>query len=837
VKSTIPGRVSVILVNFRGAEDTLVAIEALRSLDWPAEDLEIIVVENASGDDSASKLKKRGGDIVLVESSTNLGFAGGCNLGARHATGEFLAFLNNDARPDERWIRAAVDTFASGRDIAAVASKVLDWEGERVDYVDASITWYGMGYKPHAGERDRGDWDRERDVLFGTGAAMFVRAEVYAELEGFDEDYFMFYEDVDFGWRLNLLGYRFRFQPASLAFHKHHASISAFGDFREQYLLERNALATLYKNLDEDSLREVLAGAVLLAVRRATGRGLLDTTSLDVRVAGRDDERAEPVDKSVLAGIYGIDQFVELLPSLTASREKVQRTRVRSDRELRSLFGKTDEPAFPIEPYLDGYDRIMAALGIGSRGPERRRILIVTGDPIGPTMAGPAIRASNIARLLAREHEVRLLSLTRAESIDDSFSVGVLPPDRPKAAVPHERWADILIVQGHALELFPAFARSQKRIVADIYDPLHLEQLEQGRQFSLRRWNDQITDSTATLNQQLAIGDFFLCASERQRHFWLGQLAAVGRINAYTYSRDAELESLIAVVPFGIPSDPPVVTAPGARGTIPGIGADDKLIVWGGGLYDWFDPETLIRAVAKVAAEHDDIRLLFMGVKHPNPAVPEMEAVRRTRALSDQLGLTGRHVFFNESWVPYELRQNYLLEADAGVSTHFQHVETVFSFRTRILDYLWAGLPIISTEGDSFGDLVREEGLGAITRERDVEGLRAALERVLYDPEANAQARSNVARIRERFTWERVLEPLLEYCRDPQRAADKEILTSKRDRDGKGSPAIGTVKPPPARHGLRRDIDRTLYYLRHGGPSAVAERLKARRDRVRGSAR
>jgi GT2 family glycosyltransferase len=268
LKKLIPSVVSVILVNFRGADDTIEAIGHLRQLNWPQHLLEIIVVENGSGDDSLAKLRAVP-KIKVVESRINLGFTGGCNLGVSKAGGEFIAFLNNDARPHPDWITEAIDTFSSGHDIGAVASKVLDWDGRKVDFIDGALTWYGMGYKPHAGENDRGNWDTEKDVLFGTGAAMFVRSTVFEQLGGFDDNFFMFYEDVDFGWRLNLLGFRYRFQPKSLVFHKHHASMNKFGNFREEYLLERNALFTLYKNLDDDSLAEVFPNALLLAVRRA----------------------------------------------------------------------------------------------------------------------------------------------------------------------------------------------------------------------------------------------------------------------------------------------------------------------------------------------------------------------------------------------------------------------------------------------------------------------------------------------------------------------------------------------------------------------------------------
>lgn len=831
MKKERSGVVSVVLVNFRGAADTIECVRGLLELDWPRSNLEIIVVENGSGDNSLEMLQEIADDVTIVESNDNLGFTGGCNLGVSHASGEFIAFLNNDAKPDRGWIREAISTFASGANIGAVASKVLDWDGDRVDFVDASITWYGMGYKPHAGETDRGAWDEEKDVLFGTGAAMFIRTAVFSELGGFDDNFFMFYDDVDLGWRLNLLGYRFRFQPKSLAFHKHHASMNKFGNFRETYLLERNALYTLYKNLDDESLAQVFPNALLLATRRAIARGDHDSASLDLRVPGNDDEPTLPISKQTMAGLYAIDQFVELLPAMSESRAKVQATRTRSDRELKKLLGNTDEPAYPIEGYLRGYEKIVDNLGqLNIEG--RRHILVITGDPVGHQMAGPAIRAWNIAKILSDEHDVRLLSMTRAVALDDVVEVGVISHHRPNSVREHEEWADVIIVQGHALALFPSLETSSKVLVVDVYDPLHLEQLEQGKGQSLKVWNKQVSEATDALNHQLLLGDFFLCASERQRHFWLGQLAALGRVNPYTYSRDNDLDSLIAQAPFGIPIADPVQQRPSLRGVVPGIHVDDKIIIWGGGIYNWFDPDILIRAVAELAATHSNVRLFFMGVKHPNPAVPEMEAVAAARVLADQLGLTGVHVFFNESWVPYNDRQDYLLEADLGVSTHFQHVETTFSFRTRILDYLWAGLPIVTTDGDSFGSLVGTESLGAAVPERDQEALVAALETYLFDDEAIARARANVSRIRQNFTWDKALAPLVEFCRDPRSAADKQVSrksskTKRQNRIPNGLPKAKSSRST----GLRRDVERAAYYFQQGGPSAVLERVRARKDR------
>jgi GT2 family glycosyltransferase len=206
--------VSVVVVNYRGADDTITCLRALADdLDYPADKLQVIVVDNASGDGSADRIRAAAPHAEVVEAPANLGFAGGCNLGVRGARGLVVAFLNNDARPHPGWLREAVRVLRAEPAVGAVASKVLDWDGEVIDFVDAGLTWFGMGYKRHAGVPDDGSHDTPRDVLFGTGSALVVRTSVFRELGGFDERFFMFYEDVDLGWRMNLRGWRVRYVP------------------------------------------------------------------------------------------------------------------------------------------------------------------------------------------------------------------------------------------------------------------------------------------------------------------------------------------------------------------------------------------------------------------------------------------------------------------------------------------------------------------------------------------------------------------------------------------------------------------------------------------------
>ncbi len=814
------GVVSVVLVNFRGTDDTLDAIGHLRGLDWPADRLEIVVVENGSGDDSAARLRTEATDVVLVESAQNLGFAGGCNLGVSRSQGEVVAFLNNDARPDAGWVRAAMEAFAESPAIGAVASRVLDWDGELVDYTGSAMTWFGQGYKPSTAEPYVPLGDVRRDVLFGTGSAMFVRRSVYEVLGGFDERYFMFFEDVDLGWRLNLLGLRFVYEPASLAFHKHHASMTSFGQHKEHYLLERNALFTLYKNASAETLREALPAAMGLAVRRGISRAGADSQEFDLRRGAPDGETVE-IGADAVAPLFAIDRFVEELPGLVADRDAIQASRTVTDAAIWRLFGLVDTPILAEPSFVTGYENLTMAFDV-TEPPQTRRVLVITGDPIGAKLAGPAIRAWNMAAALYVDNEVTLVTLAGSDRDDAPFPIVHVISGDDRRFAPLEKWADVIVFQGNAMAVFDDLHRTKKIVVADVYDPMALEQLEQARGLAAADWAGAVSDATDVLNEQLARADFILAASERQRHFYLGQLSALGRLGTTTYDGDPDLRGLIDVVPFGLPVDPPVHQKDVLKGVWPGIGADDHVLLWGGGLYNWFDPETLISAVAALSARRPGIRLFFQGTRHPHPGVPEMAVVARSRALAAELGVLDVSVFFNDSWVDYDDRQNYLLEASAGVSTHFEHIETTFSFRTRILDYLWAQLPMVVTAGDHFADLVEREQLGIVVPAADVAALEAALEKILFDEEFRATAVENIVRVREDYRWDRVLEPLVRFVADAHPAADRVL----------GGAAGGIRRRKRVRRsGVVHDLRRTLHYLRNGGPAIVIRKVRKRLDR------
>lgn len=396
-------------------------------------------------------------------------------------------------------------------------------------------------------------------------------------------------------------------------------------------------------------------------------------------------------------------------------------------------------------------------------------MLIVTDDTLSATMAGPAIRAFEMAKAISQVAKVKLASNVPTELSHQDFDIIDISV---RGIRPLVDWAEIIVFQGALLSTQPWIAKTSKILVADIYDPMHLEVLEQLKSVPEGRRYLETLDITAVMNEQICRADYLICASDKQRDFWLGQMAALGRLNPFTYDSDSSLRNLIDSVPFGVQNEPPVMTKSGIRDSIPGISQTDKVVLWGGGIYNWFDPLTLVKAINQLASKHENIRLVFMGTQHPNPHVPEMAMSFRTRETAQKMGLLDKHVFFNEGWVPYDERANFLLDADLGVSTHLEHLETAFSFRTRILDYLWAGLPIVATSGDTFEQIIDNNRLGITVPPGDVDALADAIEKILYEPGIAEQTSQNVRSFAETMTWSVALNPLITFIQNSQRSAD-----------------------------------------------------------------
>jgi hypothetical protein len=421
-------------------------------------------------------------------------------------------------------------------------------------------------------------------------------------------------------------------------------------------------------------------------------------------------------------------------------------------------------------------------------------VLVLAFDPVTESMPGPAIRAWHLAEEVSQDCEVVLASTSAATRHHPSMEVRHVTGSELDDLVV---WADAIFAPTSVVRRHASVASAGKPLCIDMYIPTHLENLEPFGDARSADHHQAVAHQVAVINEDLRRGDFFLCASERQRDFWLGSLASLGRVNPETYGQDPTLRDLIDVVPFGVPNGAPSRRGPGLRDAFPAIGPSDPVIIWGGGVYNWFDPLSLVRAVRDLSSTVPGVRLVFLGMRNPNPDIPEMRVAAELRGLSDDLGLTDTHVFFNEGWVSYDSRATYLLDADIGVSTHLDHLETRFSFRTRVLDYLWAGLPMVLTAGDTLSEDIEKHGFAITVPPGDVEAIAAALSDLIRNP----LDRDGVRRYGEQFGWERSAGPLVRFCRSPRRAAD--WVTAHTGTEG---PLPVQVAPVDADHERGRPI-------------------------------
>jgi glycosyltransferase involved in cell wall biosynthesis len=398
----------------------------------------------------------------------------------------------------------------------------------------------------------------------------------------------------------------------------------------------------------------------------------------------------------------------------------------------------------------------------------KKKVILFAGGPIRDQMAGPAIRSWEMAASLSRHFDILLVTPNQSTVTPLNFHMIWKKDPALKKAL---KECEGILTQGIEENPFKIiFIR--KPILIDLYIPYWFELLEmEGKMVPLNKYLME-----KRIHLLLKRGDFFICASEKQRDLWLGALAALGRLSPNIYQEDRLGKSLIDIVPFGIPEIPPKKEKEVVKGKI--IRPTDKLILWNGGLWAWLDPLTLIKAVGEIRKHRDDIKLLFLGTHYPNPGSVEVEILDRAINLAKVLGLYSNTVFFNDVWIPYDQRQDYLLEAGVGVSLHGKTLESVFSFRTRLLDCLWATLPIVCTEGDHFADLVEREGLGIVVKPEDVERVRDGILKILDDIEFNKKCKENLERVARDFTWSQCIKPIESFFSQPKRKTKRSFLSS-----------------------------------------------------------
>jgi glycosyltransferase involved in cell wall biosynthesis len=326
-------------------------------------------------------------------------------------------------------------------------------------------------------------------------------------------------------------------------------------------------------------------------------------------------------------------------------------------------------------------------------------------------------------------------------------------------------------------------------VAIDLYDPWLVENLSYVATLGYDPWrNDH-----ATWILQMSRGDFFLCSSEEQRNYFLGFLTALGRINPERIAGDPDLETLIAPVPFGVPGE-----LPPHRPVLPAPAPGERRLLFGG-LYDWYDPWTLLDALERL----DRPSWTLLLIRNPNPESTPQRLLGEVEERCRALGWWGSRVR-SIDWTPAERRYDLLRDVDLLVAPHRPSLETRLSLRTRFLDALAAGCPVVTSAGGAMSRMLREHGAGWVVPPGDAGALAAALAEAVEDEAARERRRAGARELLHGFHWDRALAPLVRFCREPRIDVTKERWVHR----------LETAAPPdPLPFRARRKLRRLLGLL------------------------
>lgn len=249
-----PPKVSIVILNWNGQKFLEEFLPSVISTVYA--NLEIIVADNGSVDDSVSFLQKAFPSVRLIRFDKNYGFAKGYNEALKQVDSEYYVLLNSDVEVQSGWLQPMVDLLSGNEQIAACQPKILSHKNKKMfDYAGAAGGWLDKyGYPFAKGrvfdicEEDNGQYDQSEPIFWASGAALFIRSKIFHELQGFDEYFFAHQEEVDLCWRIQLAGHKIYSCPKSIVYHVGGGTLPR-GNSLKTYLNFRNNRIMLSKNL------------------------------------------------------------------------------------------------------------------------------------------------------------------------------------------------------------------------------------------------------------------------------------------------------------------------------------------------------------------------------------------------------------------------------------------------------------------------------------------------------------------------------------------------------------------------------------------------------------
>lgn len=229
-----------------------------------SENIEIIVADNGSTDDSLKHLRKNYPSLKIIELKTNFGFAEGYNQALKHVDAEYLVLLNSDVQVTENWIEPCIQLFETDKKMAAVQPKILSYNHpEYFEYAGAAGGFIDkFGYPFCRGrilnqiEKNDKQYDKPTKIFWASGACIFVRADAFRIAGGFDGDFWAHMEEIDLCWRLKSQGFAIAYEPESVVYHLGGGTLS-YENPKKIYLNFRNNLFMLFKNLPKHQFKRI----------------------------------------------------------------------------------------------------------------------------------------------------------------------------------------------------------------------------------------------------------------------------------------------------------------------------------------------------------------------------------------------------------------------------------------------------------------------------------------------------------------------------------------------------------------------------------------------------
>ena len=772
---------TVIVLNYNGLRHLETCFTSLLALDYPADRLELMLVDNGSSDGSLQYMREHFPTVRLVETGGNLGFAGGNNYGAERATGEYIAFLNNDTRVEPDWLLEMVRSVLRDRErgVVCTSSLMLDWSGEKIDFQVGALNFHGFGFQPSYGQPVKGRDIQPRDLLFPCGGSMLIRRDVFLEVGGFDPDFFAFFEDVDLGWRLWVLGYAVTLTPSAVTYHRHHGSFSAIPSHRTYLLYERNALYAIYKNYEQATLDRALPAALLLLGQRSVRfleMGGVDMADYDMAAGLQSTGPTETVHRNVVAGLLAVNEFMDTLDRTNEKREWIQANRKRTDAELFHLFGRPGHANLwnhsTDAPYAVAHHTLLNEFGLADLWADvPKEVLLISPDvlPVGDIPAtGSGIRAWALGKgLESRGHHVHYTMPApalkgRESQVPPEYLAGAWTTNNLQTIIDASS-PDVIVCCG-----WPNLTwveRANVPVALDLTGPHLLERAYQGHK--------TVAENSAEKLRALSMGDFFTCIGERQKYYFDAWLTQAG-VDVST------LSDLLTVVPYSV--DPRL-----PEHVWPEDWNDNEVqFVFGGIFLPWQNPAPALLTVASTITRAGKGRLDIIGGKHPfypietsgfSALLEKLTALERVR-LS---GLMSHG----------DLIERYR-RAHVAVDIFMPNTERELAFPSRTVNYLWCGLPVIHPAFSEVAEHIRAYEAGWIVPHDDPEALSNVVMSILANPDEAKRRGQNAQRLAsERFSWDVTSEPLADFLRRPYMRPQR----ARRHRELAAAQAIGLVKP------------------------------------------